>query len=339
VKDFQIAKQLFIAWVPFQRRSVTLKRYFGYELKFLTLSFKDRWLRPFEYVIKSIQTLIAFIASSPQVIWLQLPPTPLLYLGWLYKTLSWRKVQLIADCHNATFRSPWIRLPGVISLLNRCELVIVHNDWVADQAVKLGIFQDKLCVLEDPPAEIECDRFSTDSEFTHPWFLFPCSFNQDEPIATVIETACLLPEYRFVLTGNPARAKGFHNLANLPENLKLTGFLPKEDFDRLLCQADVVLGLTKFEGIQLSVANEAIGVGKPMVLSNMKTLKQLFYKGSVFVDSSSSESLAKGCQEALSNYSNLAQDAQTLRAERSKVWLEQAKESTILAELLIPLSA
>jgi glycosyltransferase involved in cell wall biosynthesis len=335
MKEEQIVKQFFIAWVPFQRRSVSLKQYFGYELKFLTLSFKNRWLRPFEYVIKSIQTLIAFISYSPQVVWLQLPPTPLLYLGWFYQSVSWQKVQLIADCHNATFRSPWIRLPGVISLLNRCELVIVHNDWVADQAMKLGIFQDKLYVLEDPPAEIDCDRFPASSEFTHPWFLFPCSFNQDEPIATVVDTARRLPEYRFVLTGNPARAKGIHNLTNLPENLKLTGFLPKEDFDRLLCQADVILGLTKFEGIQLSVANEAIGVGKPMVLSNMNTLKQLFHKGAVFVDSSNSESLAEGCREALENYSTLAQDAQMLRSERSQVWLDQAKESKILTNLLI----
>jgi glycosyltransferase involved in cell wall biosynthesis len=304
-----------------------MEPHFGYELKFLSFAFKNRFLRPLEYVLKGWKTLMLFLRQKPQIIWVQLPPTPILHLAYFYKIVFSRQVAIIADCHNATFRSPWINFPGAVSLLNRCNLlVLVHNDSVKEQAVTMGVLHEHLYVLEDPPALLNPGTGQHQEIFSHPWILYPCSYNRDEPIQAVLDSARLVPQITFVLTGNPARAQNIHDLRDIPPNVKLTGFLPIAEFDRLLCNTDAVLCLTKLDGIQLSGANEAVVAGKPMVLSNTKLLKKLFYKGAIYVDSLDPRSLAQGCEEALSRQNGLTQEVHALREERSQRWLEQSSK-------------
>ncbi|HEY9657111.1 MAG TPA: hypothetical protein V6C65_01510 [Allocoleopsis sp.] len=319
-------KQVFVAWVPFQRRSVSMQSYFGYELRFLSFAFKNRLLRPLEYLIKGWQTLALLIDRQPQVVWVQLPPTPLLHLAFAYKALLNQKLSIIADCHNATFRRPWISLPGTVALLNRCDLVIVHNDAVQEQALSLGLNPQRLAVLLDPPAQVEATPEQPQASFPHPWVLCPCSFNRDEPIQEILEAARLAPEITFVLTGNPARAQGIHDLSHIPENLKLAGFLPTATFNQFLCNTDAILGLTKLDGIQLSVANEAVGVGKPMVISHTQTLKQLFYKGAIYVDPMNAQSIAQGCKDVLVQKQALTEQIIDLQKERSQQWINHAHD-------------
>jgi hypothetical protein len=144
------------------------------------------------------------------------------------------------DCHNATFRPPWISSPGTLDLLNSSDLLLVHNDWVKKQAIEIGISNERLYVLEDPIALVEDRTEQNQNVFPHPWILCPCSFNKDEPIEAVLDAARLAPEITFVLTGNTARAKGIHNLSDIPPNIKLAGFLPTAEFDSFLCNTDVV---------------------------------------------------------------------------------------------------
>lgn len=327
-------KQLFVAWVPFQRRSVSMQAHFNYELKFIAISFKNRLLRPFEYVIKSAKTLTLLLTRRPQVVWCQLPPTVLLYVSYLYKALLKRDAIIIADCHNATFRRPWISLPGIVRLLNGCSLVLVHSEQVALQAKALGINPALVCLLEDPPSVIERSpkavAASDAANYPHPWALCPCSFNRDEPIEALIEAARLAPKVTFVITGKPSRAKGIHDLSNLPSNVVLSGFLPLERFDELLLSADVVLGLTKLDGIQLSAAVEAVGAGTPMVLSDTPLLKKLFYKGAVYVDSDVAAAIAEGTQKAIDSHESLTQAVSDLRGERHSAWLAQTAPVAML---------
>lgn len=323
-------KQLFIAWVPFQRRSVSMQEHFGYDLEFISLSLKKRFLRPFEYVVKAVKTLGLLVTQRPEVLWLQLPPTVLLYLGYVYRALLKRDAVIIADCHNATFRKPWIVLPGVVSLLNRCALVLVHSEQVEQQAKALGISPALVYLLEDPPGAIALSKAApaedTQLSYTYPWVLCPCSFNRDEPIEELIAAARLVPKVTFVITGKPSRAKGIHDLSDLPSNVVLSGFLALEEFDRLLVNTDVILGLTKLDGIQLSAAVEAVSVGTPMVLSDTVLLKKLFYKGAVYVDSNRPESLAEGVRQAIADRETLSQDVADLKKERQLSWLNQTSK-------------
>jgi hypothetical protein len=321
-------KQLFIAWVPFQRRNLSMQPYFGYELKFFSFAFKKRIFRPLEYLIKGWQTLIFLLQKQPEIIWIQLPPNFLLHLTFLYKILFNPQVKIIADCHNATFRSPWINIPGTAFLLNHSHILVIHNDSVKEQLIKYSINTQNcnLYILEDPPAKVENKILTQEKLLTHPWTLCPCSFNKDEPIKAILDAARLAPEITFIITGNTERAKGIHDLSNIPDNVKLVGFLPIDKFDSLLCYTDFILGLTTLDGIQLSVANEAVGASKPMVISNTKLLKQLFNKGAIFVDACNSQSIAQGCQKVLSNREELIEAVDELKAERTKRWLIQASQ-------------
>lgn len=319
-------KQLFIAWIVFHRRPVSMQSHFGYEIEFLTFAFHNRYWRPLEYLIKSYTTLGLLLRKQPQTIWIQLAPTVLLYVAYLYKLLFNRKLKIIADCHNVVFRNPWIRLPGVVSLLNRCDMVLVHNESFKERALAAGMMNKCLYVLEDRPATLECLELQQQSRFSHPWVLFPCSFYIDEPIATVLAAAQLAPDITFVLTGNMNRAKGIHDLNSIPSNVELTGFLPTPEFDMLLCNTDAILALTIFDDVQVCTANEAVGIGKPLVISETKLLKKLFYKGAVYVNSLSPESIAQGCREAIARKNELIQETIELKAERNQRWLSQARK-------------
>lgn len=321
-------KQLFLAWVPFQRRAVTMESYFGYDLRHISLSYKHKLLRPWEYVIKAWQSLGLMLRQKPEILWVQMPPAPLLYLVFAYKTLINHQVKLVADCHNATFRAPWIKFPGVIALLNRCDVVIVHNDDIAIQAKELGIRTDRIEVLLDRVQPLaQGNDFVEVAErlaLQTPWFLIPCSFNADEPIDEILTAAQQAPDLTFILTGNPARAKGRHDLSQAPSNVKFPGFLPEGQFNALLYNATAVVGLTKLDGIQLSVANEALGCGRPMVLAKTSLLQRLFPSGAVYVDPVDAQDLVAGCRQAQVDSDRLTAEVQTLKTQRAHQWLASA---------------
>lgn len=333
-------RQLFIAWAPFQRRAVTMQSAFGYELHHLGISFTWRALRGFEYVIKALQTLYFLLSRRPQVLWLQMPPAPLLYLAFLYRCLLQPQLTIIADCHNATFRKPWIQFPGVIALLNHCEQIIVHNPWVEQQALSFGIRAERLIVLRDRPlsnpaveANLVYNQHNLSTEIpliSHPWLLVPCSFNDDEPIAELLAAATLAPDLTFVVTGNPARAKGRHHWDTLPPNVVFTGFVSEAIFNHLLAEADAVVCLTKLEGIQLSAANEAMSYGKAMVLAHTQLLRTFFDRGAIYVDPHDPQQIAVGCCRALEELENLRQDVQLLKVTVDQQWLEQSLSLQIL---------
>lgn len=325
-------QQLFLAWVRFQRRAVTMQSYFDYDLYHINLSFKQKFLRPFEYVIKAWQSLGLMLRQRPEIIWVQMPPAPLLYLVFAYKGLFNPQVKLVADCHNAAFRAPWIKFPGVVSLLNRCDSVIVHNHTVALQARKLGISPHHTQVLLDrvqPLDSVEKSgsvfaEVAQHLELNTPWFLIPCSFNADEPIAEILAAARQAPDLTFVLTGNPARAQGRHDLSGAPANIKFPGFLPEGQFNALVYNATAVVGLTKLDGIQLSVANEALGCDRPMVLANTSLLQQLFPKGAIYVDPMDPEDLVAGCRQAQAESDRLITEVIALKTERAEQWFASA---------------
>jgi len=302
-----------------------MQPYFNYKSNFIGLSFSQQYLKPLEYLVKTWKTLVWLLVEKPQVVWVQLPPTILLHLLFVYRLLLNQRCLIIADCHNASLRRPWIDIPGFKVLLRRCDIVLVHNDTIKQQGLELDIPPHKLYTLEDPPASIDPEPAgSCSKEYPRPWLLCPCSFNKDEPISEIFEAARLAPEITFVLTGNVAKAAKVHGIGKQPNNVVLPGFLPTQEFDELLHNADIIMGLTLLDGIQLSVANEAVGAGQPMVLAATNTLKTLFHKGAVYADPKSSNAIASGCREAVQNHSMLQKAVKELRTERQQAWSEQA---------------
>jgi glycosyltransferase involved in cell wall biosynthesis len=315
-------KQIFIAWVDFQRRQVSMRDFFGYEIIFWPMCSKHKILKLFEYLIKFFRSFLLFATKHPDVVWVQLPQVPLLWAALIYKWLLNRKANVIADCHNCMFRKPWVRVIFGVSMIKHCDLVLVHNNHMVKVAQAVGIKPDLVRVLEDAPANISrSESEASIPKVQRPWFLFPASFHEDEPIVELMKTAEMIPEVSFLITGN---YKASHNNtikeSDMPSNVHLLGYLPVATFDACLRACDVIMGLTTLEGVQLSVAGEAVGIGKPMVLSGTEILKSLFHKGAVFVDSSNPESIARGCLDALSRLEVLAAESVELREERFQMW-------------------
>jgi glycosyltransferase involved in cell wall biosynthesis len=315
-------KQVFIAWINFQRRAESMQAFFGYSLHYVPPPFARNWLKPIGYMFQAWQTARIIERERAEVVWIQMPPTFLLHFLALTQLLTGRRFAVIADCHNRVFRRPWSRMPGLVRQLNRTGAVLAHNAEVAQTAQALGVDPSKLLVFETRPAQLQLPTEQPPPSGM-PEILVPCSFNPDEPIETLIAAARYAPDIRFLVTGNVAKAQARGFTKGAPENICFTGFLSKADYERLLFTATVVLGLTELEGIQLSVANEAVGAGKAMVLSDTAILRDLFGTAALFA-LNEPVALAAACREAVVRASELDARSVMLRQTREVRWRGQA---------------
>lgn len=327
-------KAAHLAWARFQRRQVSMAGALGFEVKFFGGTSRSRWVKPFEYAIKAVRTLYWCLRNRPDEIWVQVPPVPSLSSVLGYRWLCGRRVRVVADCHNSMLRPPWSRWPGAVAALNRCDLVLVHNNAVVDTLAGLGVRRELIRVLEDAPATFSAGAMKP-ATAGPPRILFPASYSEDEPIPELLEAANLAGNITFVLTGDPARARGRFDLSDLPRNVRLTGYLSREAFENELLGADAVLALTRHDGIQLSVCNEAIGAGKPMVLSDTRLLNCLFGEIAVMVDSGHPEGLARGCREAIDNAPELSRRVLEFRERRWQRWMS-GQATAVLGALRHP---
>jgi hypothetical protein len=240
----------------------------------------------------------------------------------LYRGIFNRRTTIVADCHNKMFRPPWSRFPLGIRFLSRCDLVLVHNDDVLKSAVALGVREARLLVVEDPPASFGPVRECSLEGIPRPWLVFPASFAEDEPLAELLAAAAEVPEISFVITGNTGNCREPELISAAPANVHFVGFLSVEKFDALITNCDAVIGLTRFDGIQLSVCGEAVGAAKPMLLSDTATLRRLFPGGSVFVSSERPTEIASGARNLVEKLAEYRKGAQAQRREILSRWTE-----------------
>jgi glycosyltransferase involved in cell wall biosynthesis len=323
-------KQVFVAWMSFQRRQLSMAPFFGFEPFFFPVVQTIKLLRPFQYLAHTIKTLSLLKKKRPRVIWVQLPQVPLLTAALWYKRITDPQVRIIADCHNRILNPPWNKWPGLKAQLNACDLVLVHNHTVVPKIQAMGILRNNLHILEDPPAVISAVGNYTLS-FPKPWVLFLASFSPDEPIMELFEAARKGPEINFVLAGDSNRASGRHELSDYPPNVILPGYLSGEDLDAAITETNAVLALTKLDDAQLSSAAEAIGAGRPMVLSDTPVTRELYYIGGVFVDTFDPVSILRGCRRAIAEEARLSAESFELRDIRYSRWKSQAE---LIRELL-----
>lgn len=297
----------------------------GFECVFLPIQAKGKLSKAFGYLRTLVQTVAVLKRQRPPVVWVQLPQVPALWAAMLYRALFCSAAKIVADCHNAQLRAPWSRFPLALWSLCRADVILVHNEAMFEQAKAIGWPMNKVHVLEDVPPVLTDVKPTglarSQIDAPKPWVVFPGSFAADEPIAEVMEAARLAPDLTFVITGRPDRAaRNGHDISQLPPNMRLPGFLSIEVFDDLLREADVVLGLTREEGIQLSVCNEALGFRRPLVTSDTAILRQLFSEAAVLVSTSDPRSIADGCREALANRERRSELSGLLAVQRMKTW-------------------
>lgn len=311
-----------IAWVGYQRRADTMKQYWAYNIVHLPNQFRNKYLRPLDYFLKSLKTLKALIWQAPDIVWVQLPPSPLIHITLTYRLLFNRQLKIIADGHNSLLREQWITFPGTLTLLNKIDAVVVHNFKVQEELLAHGVQAGKIFVLEDLPCDFDAPA---PKDHATPYVLFPCSFDIDEPVDVVLESARSIPHVRFFVTGRYQGKVPQTLVDSAPSNVTFTGFLSKPEFEALLCSADVVLGLTTRDNVQLSVANEAVSAGRPMALSDTTVLRSLFCDAAVFVDTLDPVSIKNGILQLVADTEGYAKKSALLKIKRIALWKSKAE--------------
>ncbi|WP_424930953.1 glycosyltransferase [Amaricoccus macauensis] len=309
---------LYIAWINFQRRALSMQQVLGFELHFVPSPFETKWLKPLGYVWQALRTSWLVLTRRPKRVWVQSPPTFLPHI--LVVLRLFRRFGIVADTHHEALIPPWAKVPGALGVLNRCNTVMVHNSESLEEAARLGVDRKRLLVVEDPPPP-NMQGDANVAEAARPYVLVPCSFKSDEPIEVLLEAARALPDVEFRVTGNRARAEAQGYTEGAPENVNFTGFIPLEDYDATLKGAAVVLGLTSEEGIQLSVANEALGAGRPLVLSDTRVLRAMFGSAALLTPNTS-PGISATLREALDRRTELEERSRALSDRRLAEWVD-----------------
>ncbi len=96
-------KALFQVWKIYQRRAESIGHYFNVDIEYYHCSWeeKSKIHKVISYLFKSIMTVRDLVRYRPKLIFLQLPPTPALYIVGVYGVLT--KTPYVTDCHNAMF--------------------------------------------------------------------------------------------------------------------------------------------------------------------------------------------------------------------------------------------
>lgn len=308
---------LFVAWRIFQRRNTSVASKFNLEAKYYYRHWeeKSKLHKVVSYVLKAIDMSRDLIAYKPEVIFLQLPPVPVLYIVALYCRLT--GCRYIPDCHNVMIYSKWLNWPFAKALLRSADAMLVHNEDVAIHAQTLGL---NPITLRDPLPELSS---SSDPELLAQfglqratYVIVPWSFAYDEPISELFQAAESLPQTKFVMTWFAEKLPS-QLRDSVPPNLVLTGYLDDNSFNTLFSQAGAALVLTIREGTQPSAASEAISLGVPLIVSDLKTTKKLYEDVPVYVENTPT-AIRDGVIKALAEREQLIAALQVFGEEYGK---------------------
>jgi len=241
---------------------------------------------PLRHVLGALWTCERLLRLRPTWIVLQ-NSFLLLLLVIVYKRLAGAVV--IVDCHNKSLerrcRGP---LCGLFMALKRwsferVDLTMVSNPAMLDAARALS--SAVMCLRDPLPREFSPDPRSESPRIASapPYVLFPCSFEEDEPVDVIRRAAELLGDRRIaaVVTGDDHGAWGAP--AERAPLVSRPGFVPFRRYRELVMNAAVVVVLTTDERCLMCGAYEALAAARPLVLSDTPVLRSCFADGAVYV--------------------------------------------------------
>jgi hypothetical protein len=240
-------------------------------------------------------TFLRYLKERPSMLILQLPQGPLLLDGVLLKKSF--DCKIVADVHTGFVYG--YTLKGLIlnksfnKLLNYVNLVIVHNNEILDILPPSII--EKTEVVYDPWMFIQpTEQTSSDSRY----LVFPASFSPDEPLAEVLKAVNKYKNIKVFVTGNFYRNPSMLRFSS--SHIEFTGFLKRQDYEKLLANSFGVITGTKDEYTLMMSAWEAVAFQKPLILSETKTLRNMFDDYAVFYNWKSRESILNALSEVFS---------------------------------------
>lgn len=275
----------------------------------------------------------------PEVIFLQ-NSYLLLLVCVVYKAIRpTRRTVVVVDAHNKSLKRA---LKGPLAVpfwrakvwsFRRADLVVVSNPLLVPFAQMLC---SRVSVLRDPPPQLALPRPPGPAD-KRQHVLFVCSSEADEPRSLIWETALRLEATLFLdilITGTIA-SKHVPDPVRRSRRIFRPGFVPREQYEQLLCSAAVVVVLTSDADCLPCGAYEAIAAGRPIVLSDTALLRETFGEGPYFVAHDASTiaaAIERAAREA--SQERLLQTRAYLTSEFEREWgqfygeLERLKSKT-----------
>ena len=265
-----------VAWSRFQPRTLALAEELGGEALFISprRGGAISALPPVRYARAAVSTWRLLERKRPRAVVAISPPVFLPLVAWLWCRA--RRGRFVVDCHTSAFRSPkwaWTR-PLHRWLARRAVALTFHSEEILAQAS--GWRGRALLLPDDVPAPRCGARTSGRLRL-----VVAGSLDSREPVAEALAAAALLPEVEWRFTGNadalPGRAR-----SSAPANAVFTGWLDYDDFMTEIVGADVVAAFSSDPEIMNRAAFEAVGVGRPLVLSDLPGLRARFGDAALF---------------------------------------------------------
>jgi glycosyltransferase involved in cell wall biosynthesis len=273
------------------------------------------FLLPLRYLLQALETLQILRRERPKLIIATNPPIVLPL--FIYLAARFLRAAFVIDSHTGAFDGKWERYLFLHRFLSRRALAtIVTNEALRARVEPWGA---KVLILEDRIPDVS----PTEASAANPNFTVGVisSFAPDEPIDEVIAAARLLPEFSFFITGRvPPRLA--RRLGRPPQNVILTGYLPRSEYVALLHRADALMALVNRDLTLLCGAYEAVAVGKPLITSNWPVLRNYFSSGTLYVDNTP-ESIRDGVQRAAQCNDQLSREMQQLKHSLDRNWTER----------------
>ena len=284
-----------------------------------------------KYLGQAFSTWRVLLAERPDVVFVMSPPPIAILPVYLYALVTGRR--FVVDAHTGVFLTDrWRHFQRFqFWLCRRAATTIVTN---AHLAALLRSHGASATIVPDVPgsqATARSDR-RTQGPFTA---VFVTSFDRDEPIAAMVEAARLVPEVAFVMTGDTARA-GERMPASLPPNLRLSGFLPTDDYRSLIGGAGVVVALTSDDHTTQRAAWEAVYQETPVIVTDTALLREEFATGALHV-TNTPEAIAAAVGRVRDERPAFEAGARTLRQRKLERW--EGTKAGLLAALGAPESS
>ena len=170
-----------------------------------------------------------------------------------------------------------------------------------DSALRFGLPKSKLITIGNAIADTAAKQLPVSWPEVSRRFIFVGRLDRQKGVDVLLEAIRLLPPAVFVyIVGSQVVSKEAPSLA-LPSNVKITGWLPREEVQAYIQSSDVVVIPSRWEGFGL-VALEAMRCGKPVIASSVGGLKSLVFPGETgwLVQPGDSTDLAKAMRESIS---------------------------------------
>jgi glycosyltransferase involved in cell wall biosynthesis len=266
---------------------------------------------PLKYPRQLISTLATLLRRRPRVVFVQSPPSFATWTAALYALIG--RAALVIDAHSDAFeRGIWTRPRWLNALVARraAVTIVTGPHWaeviasMGGRAVIVPAIPTRLSVGEPPPM----------SGFT---VAVVTTWAADEPMEAIFAAARACPAATFQVTGRPRGAE--RHAADIPANVRLTGFLEEPAYNGLLARADAVMCLTTRDHTMQNGAAEALYLGTPIITSDWPVLREYFSRGTIHVDNSPG-SIAAAVLRMMDEGPALRTEVRALRGEIVGRW-------------------